>query len=288
MAAPLSYYSIALIFLVLTVSCRSSRNDQATTPSQSGNWQQHPVIVDGSDQDWAKPFPFVNRKENLSYSLSNDRDNLYILVSTHNPQEQQKIIEGGMTVWINNQAEKNESTSMGIGFPLDSRKDRDRQLMAQARPDQYKNNKPITLDDLKQYSLYGFKSESIEDFDYGQSNDEGVLVRIDFNRDGDLIYEASIPLGTIYPQNTSHNFAGKSLAVGIFIEGLPPNAAVRQDGGGGGGVSIGGGLGVGSFGSGGGVGLSIGTGSLGRIGGKQHQLYELSKTWQVMPLARGH
>ena len=283
---PSPYYSIALSFLLLAGSCRSSRNDQATSAAQSGNWQQLPVIVDGSDQDWAKPLPFTNRKENLSYALSNDRDNLYILVSTRNPQEQQKIIEGGMTVWINNQAEKNESTSMGIGFPLDSRKDRDRQLMAQARPDQHQN-KHITLDDLKQYSLYGFKSESIEDFDYGQSNDEGVQVRIDFNRDGDLIYEASVPLSAIYPRNTSHNFAGKSLAIGIFVEGLPPNTAIRQDGGGGSGVSIGGGLGVGSFGSGGGVGLSIGTGSLGRIGGKQHQLYELSKIWQVMPLARG-
>ena len=285
MQSSLSYF-IALSFLVLAGSCRSSRNDQATSPSQTGSWQQQPIIIDGSDADWPNTLPFINSKDKLSYSITNDRDNVYILIATRSPQEQQKIIEGGMTVWINSQAEKNESTSMGIGFPLDSRKDRDRQLMAQARPGQYKN-KPITLDDLKQYSLYGFKSESIEDFDYGQSNEEGVQVRIDYNRNGDLIYEASIPLSAIYPQNTSHNFAGKSVAVGIFIEGLPPNAAVRQDGGGGGGVSIGGGLGVGSFGSGGGVGLSIGTGSLGRIGGKQHQLYELSKIWQVMPLARG-
>src|SRR6266567_8773998 len=168
MQAPLSYYTLVLAFLLFAGGCRSSRNDQATSPSQTGSWQQQPVVVDGSDQDWAKPLPFGNRKEKLSYALSNDKDNLYILVSTRSPQEQQKIIEGGMTVWINNQAEKNESTSMGIGFPLDSRKNRDRQLMAQARPDQYKN-KPITLDDLKEYSLYGFKSESIENLEYGQN-----------------------------------------------------------------------------------------------------------------------
>ncbi|HEX9511094.1 MAG TPA: hypothetical protein VF939_11480 [Puia sp.] len=285
MRAHLSYYSIVLILLSLAIGCRSSRGDQATSPSQTGNWQQRPIVIDGSDDDWAKPLPYTDRKEKLNYAVSNDKDNIYILVSTRSPQEQQKIIQGGMTVWINNQAEKNESTAMGIGFPLDSRKNRDRELMAQARPDLYKD-KGITLDDLKEYSLYGFKSESIENYEYGQTNEEGVLVRIDYNKDGDLIYEVSVPLSTVYPQNTSHNFAGKTVAVGIFIEGLPPNTAVRQDGGGGG-VSIGGGLGVGSYGSGGGVGLSIGTGSLGRIGGKERQLYQLSKIWQVMPLARG-
>jgi len=278
-------YSMVWILLSLAGSgCRSSRGDQATSPSQTGTWQQQPLVIDGSDEDWTKPLLYTDRKEKLNYTLSNDKDNLYILVSTRSPQEQQKIIQGGMTVWVNNQADKNEATSVGIGFPLDSRKNRERNLMAEARPDQYKN-KPITLDDLREYSLYGFKNESIENLEYGQTNEEGVQVRIDYNKEGDLIYEASIPLSTLYPQNTSHNFAGKSLAVGIFIEGLPPDVHVRPEGGGSG-VSIGGGVGVGSFGSGGGVGLSIGTGSLGRIGGKERQLYQLSKIWQVVPVAR--
>jgi len=279
------YYSVVLISLSLTIGCRSSRGDQSSSPSETGIWPQRPIIVDGSDGDWVKPLPYTNRKEKLNYSVSNDGDNVYIIISTRSPQEQQKIIEGGMTVWVNSKAEKEESTSVGIGFPLDSRKDRDRDLMARARPDKYKNDKPITLDDLKNYSLYGFSSE-IENYEYGQNNGDGVLVRIDYNKEGDLIYEASVSLSTLYPQNTTHNFAGKSIAVGIFIEGLLPNAVVPQEGGGGGGVSIGGGLGVGSFGSGGGVGLSIGTGSLGRIGGKNRQLYQLTKIWQVQPLAR--
>ena len=285
MRVHLFYYSIVLISLSLAGGCRSSRGDQSASPSETGIWQQRPVIVDGNDEDWTKPLPYSDRKEKVNYSVSNDRDNVYIIVSTRSPQEQQKIIQGGMTVWVNSKAEKEENTSVGIGFPLDSHKSRERDLMAQARPDQYKKEKPITLDDLKNYSLYGFSSE-IENYEYGQSNGEGVQVRIDYNRDGDLIYEASVPLSTIYPQNTTHNYAGKSIAVGIFIEGLLPNAVVPQEGGGGGGVSIGGGLGVGSFGSGGGVGLSIGTGSLGHIGGKNRQLYQLSKIWQVMPLAR--
>lgn len=285
MNSSIVYCSIILFLGSLTIGCRSSRGDQATSPSETGSWQQRPIVIDGSDSDWTRPLLFSDRKEKLNYTVSNDKDNLYILVSTHSMQEQQKIIQGGMTIWINNQGEKDEAASIGIGFPLDSRKNRERNLMAEARPDRYKD-KPITLDDLNEYSLYGFRNGAIENYQYGQTNDEGVQVRIDYNRNGDLNYEASVPLSTIYPQNTSRNFAGKSLAVGIFIEGLPPDVRVRSDEGGGGGVSIGGGIGVGSFGSGGGVGLSIGTGSLGRIGGRDRQLYQLNKIWQVMPLAR--
>jgi len=285
MRVSLLYSGFVLFFFAMTAGCRSSRSDQSTSPADAGIWQQRPLIVDGMDNDWTKPLPYTDRKEKINYSVSNDGDNVYILLSTRSPQEQQKIIEGGMTVWINSKAEKEESTSVGIGFPLDSHNDRDRQLMAQAQPDKYKNNKPVTLDDLKSYSLYGFSSE-IETYDYGQNNEEHVLVRIDYNKEGALIYEACVPLSIIYPQSSTPNYAGKSIAVGIFIEGLLPNAVVPQEGGGGGGVSIGGGLGVGSFGSGGGVGLSIGTGSLGRIGGKNRQLYELSKIWQVTPVAR--
>jgi transposase len=105
-------YSLVLISLFLAGSgCRSSRGDQTPAPSQTGSWQQRPLIIDGSDEDWTKPLLFSNRKEKLNYTISNDKDNLYILVSTRSPQEQQKIIQGGMTVWINNQADKNEATS---------------------------------------------------------------------------------------------------------------------------------------------------------------------------------
>jgi hypothetical protein len=282
------YCCAALVFALLIYGCSSSKTSGDASQSQTAAWQQHPLVIDGYDDDWTLALPYYDRKEKLNFAVSNDKDNVYIRLAIQDPQEQQKILQGGMTVWVNGQAEKNISTAVGIGFPLDARSDRNRQLMAEAQPQHYKYN-PRTLDDLTEFSLYGFKKDSIPTYEIGQSNTEGVWVKMNFNRAHTLIYEASIPLNFVYPQNTSNNFAGKSLAVGFALEGLPPNApAPRGSGGGGGGVSIGGDMGMGSFGGGGGMGIGIGTGSLGQIGGgrSKRQLYDQSETWQVVSLAR--
>ncbi|HLZ88251.1 MAG TPA: hypothetical protein VKQ52_13445, partial [Puia sp.] len=274
---------------LLAASCGSSR--QAAADPGPTTWQNAPITVDGSDKDWTKPLPYAISAEKIAYSVTNDDQNLYILLSTKNPQEQQKIIQGGMTIWINTKADKSESEAVGIGYPLDSRNDHDRQLMEQAQPDRYKNNKPITLEDKKDYALYGFdKSSAVGNYTYGEDNPQGVKMRLDFNNEGELIYEASIPLTTLYPNhNPSASYAANSVAIGIFIEGLPPDAHVpRGNGGGGPEIGVGGGLGFGSFGSGGGIGISIGTGSLIGGGGRNKQLFRETQTWQVVQLARGH
>src|SRR5882724_916977 len=280
-----SFCLLALISLGLLAGCSSSRSGQQSGSPGTALWQQTPLVIDGSDSDWVKPLPWYAAKERLAWSLSNDRENIYVLLTVKDPREQQKIIEGGMTVWINTQAEKSDNGALGIGFPTDSRKSRDRSLMAAARPDLYKD-KPASLDDLTDYSLFGFdKDEPIATFPYGQSNKEGIEVRIDFNKTGELIYEALIPLRAVFPSNSSGIFAHRSIAIGFVLEGLTPRPGMRQ-GGSGPDISVGGGIGLGSFGSGGGIGLSIGTGSLGRGGSGNGQLYKQTKVWQILPLAR--
>jgi len=265
--------------LSLVSGCRSSRSDR----SSDGNtalWQQQPLTIDGSDDDWIKPLPYQNKKEQLSYAISNDRDNIYIMLTTGSRQVQQKIIQGGLTVWFNTQAEKDEAPAMGIGFPTDSRNNRDKNILAAARPDLYKD-KIESLTDLKDYSLFGFnKDEPVQNFEYGSRNDKGIEMTVGFNKDGLLIYEALVPLKSLFPGGGSAATGRRGIAVGFFMDGILPPPGQE---GGGGGVSVGGGLGFGSYG-GSGVGISIGTG-LGSIGGRrQGQLYKQSKIWQVLNL----
>ena len=281
----------------LAAGCSSSRNSEGSgSGSGSGSsqataqWQSQPLTIDGSDRDWVKPLPYAMRSENVSYSISNDGQNLYILLTTRSPQEQQKIIQGGMSVWVNTKADKSNGDAVGIGYPLDEHSDPDRNLMAEAQPQKYQNNKPITLADKKYYTLYGFNKDStIQNFTYGDSNAAGVVMRMDYNNTGDLIYEAAIPLKTLYPQhNPSSSYAAQSVAVGIYIQGLPPSAHVPREGGGGGGpaIGVGGGLGFGSFGSGAGLGLSIGSGAFGGGGRRNNkQLFDETQIWQVVELA---
>jgi len=274
--------------LFIIGSCRTAKVDQ--TPAATGVWQNNAIIIDGRDSDWIKPLTYTDMKEKLNYSITNDKDNIYILMSTKNEQEQQKILEGGLTVWINKQGEKNEEGAAGIAFPTGSHS-RDAGIM-KGRPELYQEKK-IMLAELKDYTLIGFnKTKAVENYDYGKISEEGVDVRIDFNASGELIYEALVPLSAVYAKNSSHNYGGRSLTVGFYIDGLIPQQGQgygrRRGGDGGGGVSIGGGMGMGSFGGGGGMGLSIGSGSLSRIGGggRHQQLYKLSKIWKEVSLAK--
>ena len=271
---------------MLLAACGPSRNSQAATVSTS-SWQQTPLAIDGSDSDWTRPLPGYISSEKLSYAIANDGANLYILLSTRDQQEQQKIIQGGMTVWVNARADKSIGDAVGIGYPLDSRNDRDRHLMQEAQPDRY-SHKPATLEDRKDYALYGFVRDSIGNYTYGDDNPQGVTMRMDYNNTGELIYEASLPLAALLPgHSAASSYATKSVAVGIFIQGLPPGTDVPRESGGPA-IGVGGGAGFGSFGSGGGIGISIGTGSM--IGGRSRnkQLFRDAEIWQTVQLAAGH
>lgn len=288
-----SFFSLpALTLAALTIlaGCSSSRKSQDSDPT-ARSWQGQALTIDGSDKDWPKNLPYSVKSEQINYSVTNDAQNLYILMSTKSPQEAQKIVQGGMTVWVNPKADKSIGGAIGIGYPLDSRNDRDKILMEEARPDRNREHRPSTLEDKKEYSLYGFDngSQSIPTYTYGDTNTQNIQMRMDYNDAGDLIYEAAIPLTVLYPgHNSSSSYASKTVAVGFIIEGLPPGTNVPRGSGGGGGpaIGVGGGVGFGSFGSGGGLGISIGTGSLiGGGGGSKRQLFRQSEVWQTVQLS---
>src|ERR1700682_1220725 len=102
-----SYGLGVLASCLLACGCRSTRTDQQALTPQKAVWQHQPLIIDGADNDWEKPLPYYDSKNKLAYSISNDRENVYILLATKDEQAQRKIVEGGLTVWINSQAEKN-------------------------------------------------------------------------------------------------------------------------------------------------------------------------------------
>src|SRR5258708_14481860 len=183
-----------LIPLALATACRSSKADRSVPEGQASSWQKQPLTIDGNDSDWVKPLPGIESTEKLSYAMTNDADNLYVMISTRDPAEQNKILSGGMTVWINNQAEKTNDGAIGLGFPLDPHNNREKQLMAEARPQVYKD-RSAKLDDADEYELYGFsREEPIQHYSYDEENKEGVQVRMNYNQAGELRYEAKIPL----------------------------------------------------------------------------------------------
>ena len=277
---------VFLCAISLAWGCRSAKGDQgdALQPTQ---WQNAPLTIDGNDSDWVKPLRYYASKEKLAYNITSDQENVYIQLTAKEEDVQEKIMKGGMTVWLNNRAEMNEERASGISFPTgtEGRRRNGAPISGRAASG---NDKESALGGLSDYRLFGFGSEnSVSSYRFGQASDEGVEVNLNFNSEGDLVYEAKVPLKALYPKVTNGSYANKNLAVGFFIEGILPQPGERGSGGGGGGISIGGGFGMGSFG-GSGMGVSIGSGSLGRIGGGGGggKKAKQSRIWQTVYLAK--
>jgi hypothetical protein len=148
-------------------------------------------------------------------------------------------------------------------------------------------NKNAALANAKDYSLFGFtKVQSVENYDLGRENPDGIEVNIGLNNTGALVYEAIVPFTALFNQSGAVNAPGRDIAIGLVIDDVPGEQGQR--GGRGGGVSIGGGLGFGSFGSAGGLGLSIGTGALGGGRGRQGTALKQTKIWKEFTLAKAH
>jgi hypothetical protein len=270
-------FSMLSISIVLT-ACSSIKNNRQSDILQSTYWQKDSLFVDGSDNDWAKPLSYFDEKQQVGYTISNDKNNLYILATTKDENNIQKILRGGLTVYINHHGVKEEAGAAGISFPTGNRIRKDNKLLND-RPE-LEQDKHIALNAVDDYALFGFQQvKTPENYNYGTSNPEGIILAVGLNTSGELVYEALVPLSSFLNRNELINLNRKSFAIGFVLESIPGQPRSRN-----GGLAIGAGIGLGSFGRGAGVGLSIGTGALTNIGGRKRN--KPVKIWRELLLAK--
>ena len=273
----------AIISVVTLIACGTPRSAEQSAAAVAGSWQTNPLVIDGSDNDWAGTTLLYDQKTDISYLVTNDRAYLYVLIRTANEHTQQQILRGGLTVLLNTHGVKDEHGAAGISYPTGNLHQKNN--LQSARPE-LNTNKNITLANAKDYSIFGFmKVKSVENYDLGKENPDGIEVNIGLSGSGALVYEAIVPYTALFNQGGAVNAPGRNIAVGILIDDIPDTQGQR--GGRGGGLSFGGGVGLGSFGSGAGLGLSIGTGALGG-GNRQGRNLKQIKIWKEIELAKIH
>lgn len=264
----------------MLASCSSAKKSQQSDLVQQSAFQKDSLQIDGSNNDWHQALLFRDDKLELAYSVSNDATNLYVRALTKKEETIQRILRGGLTLYINRHGVKEEIGAAGISFPTGNPVKKEGRMLND-RPE-IRQNIHVALSAVADYSLFGFTEiKTPENYDYGNPNPAGVLLGIGLSSTNELVYEAKIPLSSFMSANEASNLSRRSLGIGWVLETIPGEEKRRN---GGGGISIGGGIGMGSFGSGGGIGLSMGSGSLGRIGGGKKD--KPVKIWQEVVLAK--
>jgi hypothetical protein len=256
---------LPLILLAISANVNAqSRQSQKILPPPAN------LVIDGNLTDWGDSLRYRNEEKNINYTLANDKENLYAAIRINDRLEQARVLNAGITISIDTHGKKKETFSMT--FPLrypgapapafSGFKDDNNGEITKEEREELTRERITTLRSIK---MTGFKD--IENEMITTSNTYGIKAAIDYDTDGNLIYEAAIPLKFFHADDIAKN----EWAFNFKINGMqkPDHSAQSGDaqGGGGGRGGMGGGGGRGGMGGGGGRGGMGGGGRGGRGGG---------------------
>lgn len=107
---------IALVLLLLNTSLPSVAQKLPNIQKES-IWAPANVAIDGKATEWGN-FMAYNKATQISYTLCNDNENLYLAVQTDQSAVTNKIMKGGITLLIQKSGAKKGKDAMSINFPV--------------------------------------------------------------------------------------------------------------------------------------------------------------------------
>jgi hypothetical protein len=237
----------------------------------------HAIKIDGKNFEWKDTDFFSNKRTSLSYIISNDEKNLYLIVKSTDLANNSKIMAGGITFSVNPDGKKKEKESITLTYPIVAHVPRGqggggggRRAMgmsmsiggggpqdAKQRDSFMVSRQKTQLATAKEIKIKGFKNTT--DTLVSIYNEYGIKAFASIDKDNAFFYEVAIPLEALGISTE----APKEFAYNIKLNGLQLQGFDGFGGGGGGG----GGGGRGGFGGGGNFGGGGGGGGRGGFGG---------------------
>lgn len=181
-----SFKNVFLLFPFLLLGCGSSGKFV-------NHWQNTPIVADGKATDWGEGLAYSGDTK-FWYKVSNDENNLYVVVKITDETLQRKVITCGFTLWVD--TTNGRKQSLGIYFPVQNEK-----AVALGAKKQ-KDAGGFTTDKLKELTkgfdklaLLGFNHR---DTTFQATSESTVKTALNFDESKALLYECIIPLMQIY------------------------------------------------------------------------------------------
>jgi hypothetical protein len=230
----------------------------------------HAVKIDGKNFEWKDTDFSANKRTSLSYIISNDDKNLYLIIKSTDVANNSKILAGGITFSVNPDGKKKEKESITLTYPLASNPFRGqggggRRAMGMTmavggggggRPDVKQRDsfmvarQKTQLTTAKEIAIKGFKNTT--DTLVSIYNEYGIKAFASIDKDNTFFYEVAIPLEALgISIESPKEFAYNIKLNGLQFQGFDGRGPGGGGGGGGGHGGFGGG-GGGNFGGGGG------------------------------------
>jgi len=234
----------------------------------SSTWQSKPVTVDGLLPEWSNPLRFYDQETGISYSISNDKVNLYLVCSIANEFMQLKILRSGLEFGIDTLGKK--SYPVVIKYPIPNISEREVKTNHEMQPKSDSNIKPDRssfklklLSEARELQLIGFKPSIGKIISLSPPSNTGISAAINFDVRGIMNYEAVIPFSTFYKNKLTPADSNKIINYEIKINPIANSNSGSNNGGGSrGGGSHGAGMHGGGMGGGGMHGGGMGGGGM--------------------------
>ncbi len=168
---------------------------QATPGTLALNAPKAAVVIDGSSQEWGDSLSYYNAEKKVHYSIANDKTTLYLVVKTKDPVQITNITKAGLTFSVDTKGRKKSafSTTFPYTDPASSSMAMGGQGMAAGeQTQQQKAAMALFITKFKKIKVDGFKD--IAEDDLGTTNPYNIMVAINYDADGSLVYEESLPL----------------------------------------------------------------------------------------------
>ncbi len=208
----------------------------------------HAIKIDGKNFEWKDSDFSVNKRTSLSYIVSNDDNNLYLIIKSSDLTNNSKIMAGGITFSVNPNGQKKEEGSIALTYPIaapfgrgqgggrvgrsgfpgggrpQDKKQRDSFMVARQKSQ---------LQSSKEIKLKGFKKTT--DTLVAIYNEYGIKAFANIDKDNTFYYEVAIPLTELgISTATPKEFAYNIKLNGLQLPGFDGGGGRGNFGGGGG------------------------------------------------------
>jgi len=191
---------ISLMFIV-------NANGQKGKNFQS-HWHDVNTNITGIADD---SFEFF-KKGNLLYYISNDRDYIYIDIKIEDSGVQHKILQEGLTVWINADGKLHRET--GIRYPLGAKYTKRPGMRSSGS---YDSSSPLAMANTIQ--LMGFQGP--EPNMIAAKNTDDFSGSVAYDNNGNLFYNLRMPVSKLSLTGSADQTGFEPFSIGIEYGGMP-------------------------------------------------------------------
>lgn len=189
----------------------------ATTLGQAASkWAAKPVKADGRSAEWVHPFDYYDKETKLTFSITNDEDNLYLCFESSDIGTHLKIKKAGITVTLSGKGK--ERYQGAITYPVIDKKNPTQQNgeVPGQKIDLYKANAVFVLTN-KNIKASGFATKNGL---LSMGDTTGLHTGIRWDSTNKMVYEIAIPFTELFGVGYNPALLNNDINLSVEVSGM--------------------------------------------------------------------